>query len=496
MKQYILQPERKIEVCEDVDVLVVGGGPGGFPSAIAAARAGMSVMLVESYGFLGGLATSGLMGPIFGYAPTAEEKEHKPFLGGIPIELISRLQKIGAAPSDDKIDWSAIRFDPELMKHVMDWMIQEAGVKVLFHSWASDVIMDGNRIDCVIIENKSGHMAIRAKIVIDATGDGDIAVMAGEDYTKGRKADGLTQSFGTKFIIGGVGDDAPNLNSGGEINGGNTSKPEESGDFGKLRMSQEARARVIEGIRNHEINCYQLVLGEVSEQGVTLREGERTPTITRMKGDGTNVYDLTNGEIQLRKDSYDIVEFYKKNIAGYENAYLVRTPTQVGVRETRQIKGLTMLTKEDVLERRKHPDTAVARGCWFFDIHCPRGQCSPHIECNGMCSMQCAVEPTCYMKTKFADQMLDEPYWSIQTDYYDIPYGCMVPLKTQNLFVSGRAICADHYAMSSARVIGTCFAIGEAVGTAAAKALHDGVSVQDVNVQELQQELRKAGVPL
>lgn len=497
MKNYVTEPQRQIEVKENVDVLVVGGGPGGVPAAIAAARQGMSVLIIERYGFLGGLATSGLMGPIFGYAPIEAKAPRKPFLGGIPVEIVKRLQEIGGAPDDDTIDWGRVAFDPELMKHVLDWMVTEAGVQVLFHSWAAGVIMDGDKIDCVIIENKSGRMAVRAKMVIDATGDGDIAVMAGEDYTKGRKSDGLTQAFGTKFIIGGVGDDALILNAGGEINGGyDTSIDRGAKEFGQLKMQEEARQRVIEGIRDKEIHCYSLVVGEVSEQGVTLRDNERTPTITRTKGDGTNVYDLSKGELKLRRDSYDIVEFYKKHVKGYENAYLRQTPAQIGVRQTRQIAGLTMLEKDDVLYSRKHPEDVIARGCWFFDIHCPRGLCSQYVETNGMCSMRCKVEPECYMKTKFSDDMLDQPYWGIQTDYYDIPYGTIVPKKTKNLLISGRAICADHFAMSSARVIATCYAIAEAAGVTAALSLKVEKAPCDLDVAAVQEELRKVGAQI
>lgn len=493
MSRFITEPERQVEVKEEVDVLVVGGGPGGFPAAIAAGRKGLKAMIIERYGFFGGLATAGLMGPMFGYAPIVAEAPRKPFLGGIPIEIIRRLQEIDGAPQEDAIDWGRVAFDPELLKHVIDRMILDAGVKVLFHSWACGVSMDGDKIDCVIIENKSGRMAIRAKVVIDATGDGDIAVMAGEDYTKGRKADGLTQSMGTKFIIGGVADDAIQMDAGG-INGGvDNSKDRKAKEFGQLRLQEEARQRVIEGIRDGEINCYSLVVGEVSEQGVTLRDNERTPTITRIRGDGTNVEDLTKGELQLRKDSFEIVEFYKKYVKGYENAYLRNTPAQIGVRETRQIAGMTMLVKEDVLYHRRHPEDVIARGCWFFDIHCPRGKCSPAVEENGMCSMRCAVEPVCYMKTQYADQMLDESHYFDQKDYYDIPYGTIVPRKTKNLLVSGRAICADHYAMASARVIATCFAIAQAAGVAAAKSVREQTAPCDLNVKEIQDELRADG---
>ncbi len=467
--KYVEEPQRKIEIIEEVDVLVVGGGPGGMPAAIAAARKGLNVLVVESYGFFGGLATTGLMGPIFGYS-SASMKPSSVLLGGIPVELVKRLQKVNGAPDDSKIQWHRVRFDPEVYKHVCDWMVQEAGVRTLFHSYASNVIMDGDRIDAVIIECKSGRKAIRAKMFIDATGDGDLAYWAGEDYTKGRKADGLTQPMGTKFIVGGVSPLADEF------------KPE---------IKQKLR----DAIESGELQCYQLMKGEVSDQGVTLREDERTPTVTRFKGDATNVYDLTAAEFKIRRDSYGIVEFYKKHVPGFENSFLRNTPPHIGVRETRQITGHYTLSRDDVESYRKQPESTIARGCWFLDIHCPRGLWSPAVEENGMCSMRCKVTPECYMKTKFKDQMLETPHFRME-GYYDIPYGTIVPLKTQNLLVSGRCISADHYAMSSARVIATCLAIGEAAGIASYVALDSGKAPKDINVAKLQGILVNDGVPL
>lgn len=465
--EFVVEPSRKIEVMEDVDVLIVGGGPGGVPAAVAAARKGLSVLIVERYGFFGGLATAGLIGPLFGYAE--EDKELR--LGGIPVEIVRRMQALGGVPDPSLLHWDSIPFVPELLKHVLDGILQDAGVKILLHSYATDVVMKDDAIDAVIFESKSGRKAIRARMVVDATGDGDIAALAGEDFTFGRKADGLTQSMGSKFIIGGVARDSDEL------------KPE------NLELLKDA-------IRTGKLNTYQLIFTqEVSEGGISMRFEERTPTVTRCKGSGIDVRDLTRAELKIRRDSLEFVNFYREHIHGYENAFLRQSPAQVGVRETRQIAGMATLCKDDVLNKHKQPETTIARGNWFFDIHCPRGLRSEHVEENGMCSMRCRVEPVCYMKTKFADQMLDRPHWG-EPGYYDIPYGTIVPRKTRNLLISGRCISADHFAMSSARVIGTCFALGEAAGTAAAMSLAQDIAPAKLNVGELQAELGKAGVPL
>ncbi len=467
--KYVEEPQRKIEVIEEVDVCVVGGGPGGMPAAIAAAKLGLNVLVVEIYGFFGGLATTGLMGPIFGYASSG--MDGRPLiLGGIPVDLVRRLQKVGGAPDDALLKWWAVRFDPEMYKHVCDWMVNDSGAHTLFHSYASNVVMDGDRIDALIVESKSGRKAIRAKVFIDATGDGDLAYWAGEDYTKGRQADGLTQPMGTKFIIGGVDPNAKDLQP----------------------LYQEL---VWNAIARGELDCYHPVYGEVSDQGVTLRSDERTPTMTRFKGDATNVRELTAAEFKIRRDSFNIVEYYKKNVPGFENAFLRFTPPHVGIRETRQIGGLDTLRREDVAEYRKQPESTIARGCWFFDIHCPRGKHGSNARESGLCSRECRIQPDCYMRLKYNDQLLETPQFKM-TDYYDIPYGTLVPRKTRNLLVSGRCISADHYAMSSARVIATCLAIGEAAGTAAYVALDSNKDLSDVNVAKVQCILRNNGVPL
>ena len=265
-------------------------------------------------------------------------------------------------------------------------------------------------------------------------------------------------------------------------------------------MTPEEEAKgtqiAIRAIAEGKIYAYHPIYGEMSEQGVTLRDDERTPTMTRFKGDGTNVYDLTAAELKLRRDSYDIVDFYRKHIRGFENAFLRATPPQVGVRETRQILGGYKLDKYTVLDFQKRPEDTIARGCWLFDIHCPRGLVSPVVEEGGMCSKRCPIEPECYMKKQFNDQLLDSPGWGAMTDYYDIPYACLVPRKMDNLLVSGRCISADHFAMSSVRVVATCMAVGQAAGTAASLSLEQGVAPRDLPVQAIQRELRDTGVPL
>lgn len=478
----IQEPVRELEVIADADVVVIGGGPGGLPAAVAAARQGKKTVLIERYGVLGGLATTCLMGPFFGYAPV--EGRYAPgkvnhvnpadhiLLGGIPMELVRRLQELGGSYPDDQVDWSAISFDPELFKKVCDDIVTEAGVTTFLHAYVVGTVVKNNRIEAVIIESKSGRQAVTGKMFIDGTGDADLAEFAGAPYFKGRKADGLTQSMGTRFRIGGV----------------------------RPRTEEEIA-------RGNEIVKEAIASGKVhsrgtnwiDEVGSTVREDEITPDTTRAKGDGTNMIDLTDAEFKIRRDTYEMFDFAKKHVPGFEKAYLIDFPFCVGVRETRQIDGEYQLSDLDVIECRKHPESTIARGCWWIDIHCPLGNIFPGRQRESLCSGNCRVEEyqghKCIMKSKCLDQLPKTPFLP-ENDYYDIPYGALVPKKIDNLLISGRCISATHIAMASMRVIGTCFAIGEAAGLAAAIAIDSGVTPRALEPAKVQAALKANNVPL
>jgi len=478
MPEKILEPARQLDVIEDADVVVVGGGPGGLPAAVAAARQGAKTVLVERYGVLGGLATSGLMGPLYGYAPVGGALYHTDrnrlerggtVLGGIPVELVRRLQKIGGAFGDDKLQWESVRFDPELFKFVCDDIVQEAGVKILLHAWAVGAVVENNRISALIVESKSGRQAITGKVFVDGTGDGDLAWFSGCSYTKGRPGDGRTLALGSRFRMGGI-------------------RPRTAEE---VKLCEKITA---EGIAKGELESMNET--DFMDCGSSLRDGDSCPDITRRPGDGTNMRDLTRCELDIRKDTLNIVEFMKKNVPGFESSYLIDSPFQVGVRETRQIHGTYTLTTDDVVNVRKSPDTTVARGCWFLDMHCCMGYHHPGPFDEAICSVDCNTGKPCIMKTEeYRDDLLKSSHLP-EGEYYDIPYGCLVAKDVSNLLVSGRCVSASHEAMSSLRVIATCFAIGEAAGVAGALSVQREKDPRDLDVSEIQQQLRDNGVPL
>ena len=461
----VMEQARQTPLFAEVDVVVCGGGPGGVPAALAAARQGAEVLLIEHYGFLGGLASAGMIGPLFGFH-TAQATRR--MLGGIPVEILKELQWLEGAPVDKDISKNGIPFEPEMMKHALERLaVREKKIRFLYHSSVVGVIREGDRIDCILVENKSGRMAIRGKIFIDATGDGDVAFQAGCSYTKGRRLDGAMQSMGTKFRMGGV-------------------RPDITAEESRANTETFRKA-----IKENKVPVYHPFVGEVSEFGATLRTGEETPTVTRARGDGTNVVDLTRNEIKFRADTLEIVDFCRKNVIGLKKCYLMATPTQIGVRETRQITGQYILTGDECLSNARFED-GIARGSWFLDIHCPMGKCNPETWC---CDQNCKMPGGCLARNQHFDTLYKTLFLKDDT-YYEIPYRSIVAKDVENLFVSGRCISADHGAMSSLRVIGTCFAIGEAAGTAAGMSLKKNCSIQELSGTDVRKALMSNGVPL
>jgi len=453
----IAERPRTTPVIADVDVCVIGGGPGGLPAAIAAARQGARTMLVEMQGFLGGMATAGQIGPILGHHASRSDTI---VIGGIPREICERMAAIGQAWDWDRAaKFWGIPFNVEGMKIVADRMVQEAGVELSLHSFFVDAVVQDGRMTHAVIESKSSRQAIAAKVFVDATGDADVVARCGAEFTLGRPADGRPMAMGSMFRIGGLD-----------------------------RLSEDAQQAIVDrmraGVADGRLNLYGCGLGGF---GSTVEESERSLNITRFAGNSADAKDLATGELFTRELAWKVMDI-ARSAPGAEGLYLVSTPAHVGLRESRRLTGVHRITGEDVVSARKYGD-GIARCGYWIDIHCPRGLVDEgrvHL-----CSKAC-TKADCYMLTDHADELPGELY-PPDGEWFGIPYRTLVPRALDGVLVSGRCISADYQAMAALRVMGTCMAIGEAAGTAAAMAADAETPPRAVDAQELRRRLSAAG---
>ena len=454
----IIEPSRQVPVVAEADVVVCGGGPGGFPAAIAAARHGASTILIERHGFLGGLATAGLVSPIL--AHTAEASTTA-IVEGILREMTERMHDLGCAPSWEQANSERkIRFDAEALKTVLDEMCAEPGVQVMLHTFISRVVTEGDAIRAVLIENKSGRQAVTGKVFIDATGDADIAFRAGAPTTHGRPFDGRPESMGSFFHLGGI----PALGA-----------EQERELFKQIEHEMEDGRFAFYNSRFLGHNAYH--------------DDHTAANMTRFAGDSDVGEDMTRGEASVRKGVWDLVRYLRANAPGFENCYVQQTSPQVGPRESRQIVGPYVFTGDDVNQGHKFED-GIARGSWWIDIHCPMGNTWPvHL-----CTVECPKGADCaYWAAEHENMYSRDELNPPKGDWYDIPYRSLLSVGVPNLIASGRCISATHEGMAGARVMATCIAIGQAAGTAAALAVKGGVQPGEVDVEELRSTLAEDG---
>jgi len=461
-KRTISEPAREIPVAAEADVVVCGGGPGGFPAAIAAARHGAKTVLIERHGFLGGLATAGLVSPIL--AHTASESS-TPIVEGLLREVTERMHALGCAPTwEETCAKRNIAFDAEALKVVLDEMCEEAGVQVFLHTHISEVIArldeSQTRIEAVIVENKSGRQAVIGKVFIDATGDADIAQRAGARTTHGRAFDGRPESMGSFFQLSGI----------------------EPLSADRQKELHELVRREMEDGRFHFYHP-----GFLGRN--TYHKDHTSANMTRYAGDSDVAADMTRAEVGVRKEIWDLVRYLRATVPEFKDAYVLQTSPQVGPRESRQVVGPYAITGDDIHAGNKFDD-AIARGSWWIDIHCPLGNTYPVHLCVAECpkGAECPFWASEHERMRSRDA-LHPP----QGDWYDIPYRCLLSVDVANLLASGRCISATHEGMAGARVMATCVAIGQAAGTAAAMAVAHQVDPARVDVKRLQEMLRADG---
>ena len=439
------------------DVIVCGGGVAGVAAAVSSAKLRAKTLLIERYGFLGGLGTAGLVNPFMSsYTSTGT-----PLIGGFFNELCDLMRSMGGMLGR--------AFDPEAMKFCAQELVLDAGVKLLLHSWVTGARMACKEIVGVEALTKSGTDEIDGKVIIDCTGDADIAAMAGAPFELGGPEHGMTQAMTLMFTIGGV--DIRKSLAYAKQNPDEMRFPKPKSDdeierlmemavgvAGFYKEVEEARAK----------GDFPLPQDLVFFIGLPT-PGQVVVNTTHIGGvDGTNSADLTRAEIEGRRQTMALMTFFRKYIPGFENAYLLQTATQIGVRESRRIVGEYVFTAEDVVAGAKFPD-AVMRSAYPVDIHNPSGKGYTREDERG----EASVPPP--------------------GDWYEVPYRSLVPLDVENLLVAGRCISATHEGQGAVRIMPNCMALGQAAGVAAALCAKEGVTPRALDTELLRKHLLEQG---
>ncbi len=447
MHEYAEQA-RVVPVARSVDVVVAGAGPAGLAAAVSAARNGAKTLLVERSGWMGGMATSALVHPFMpSYAGD------RPVNTGVFREIVERLVSRGAAIHPDNVRMGTgytgyvvwphdhlTPFDVEELKWVIQELVEEAGVEVLLHSLVVGAIREGDQAKGLVLEGKSGRMAVEARLIVDATGDADVASFLGAGYEKGNPVDGSLQPATIFFRLAGV--------DRRKVDAYIAAHPEER-HFATFAKVAAEKGEFIS--TKHDVLFFY-----------TPREGEVAINSTRVHGiDGTDVFDLTRAEFETRRQVRVLYDFFRKYVPGFENCYLAATAPEVGIRETRRISGVYTLTKEDLLETRQFPDN-IAQCAYMLDTH-----------------------------DRSSTQLHYVPIPEGRS--YGIPYRCLLPVSVENLLVAGRCISCTQDAQASLRVMPPSFSIGQAAGTAAALAVRTGTTPRTVDVAEVRRLLKSQG---
>ena len=443
----VAEPARSVPLFGSFDVVVLGGGPAGIAAASAAARNGSSVLLIERYGFLGGMGTAagvtnfcGLHANVFGNI--------RQVVRGVAADLQQRMRDLDGLNEPHLVLGKiyAQAYDTSAFKCAADGLLLDAGVQLLFHAFAAGAIKasDG-RLDAVLLETKSGRMAVRGGCFIDCSGDADLAHWAGVPTDKGDETGQMLYPT-LMFRVGEV--DAARAGEAWRTIPKLMDSAEEAGEFAFPRRGAVVRPQK----RSYEwrVNVTQL------------KNADGSAT------DGTDAKSLSAGEVEGRRQIVDYLRFLKAKVPGFEQSYVLDIAPQLGIRETRRLIGEYMLTAEDVLECADFDDSIGVNG-WPLEKHVA------------------------------GDVQWIWPPIPDSRGYNELPYRMILPRRAtasgvDNLLVAGRCASMTHDGQSAARVTGACFVMGQAAGTAAALALSSDRSVHDIDRQELQSRLARDGV--
>lgn len=425
---------KEIPVSAEYDVIVAGSGPSGICAAVSAARLGKKVAVIERYGVLGGNLTIGSVGPIMG--SVAE--------GSMRDELTGLL---GVQHNDMQAKKGNVHDMNMSKRKILDLLVRE-NVIIYMQAPVIDVVKEGNTVKGVILSEKEGMSVVLGKRVVDATGDGDLAVYAGAEYSMGRDSDELLQPVTLMYVLTGVNEEKAVTCIGEEDNV--QYKGERFLDFTERCAN--------EGIIPPQCKSVRLYK--------SLTPGERLVNTTQVNYvNPLNSRDIVKAEIELRRQIDEITGFLQRNVEGYENCRVKSTADTLGVRESRRILGDYVLDVDDLRTGKRFEDVVVHKANFVVDIHNPAGGG----QANGLAEV---VHP------------------------YDIPYRCLIPKNIESLIVTGRCISATHEALASCRIMSVCMALGEAAGIAAALSINEETSLRNLDYKLIQKELTDKGADL
>jgi len=443
----VLTPDHGLPVIASPDVVVVGGGVAGVAAATVAAEKGQSVLLIERYGFCGGNAVAGYSGTICGMYLASESATAAPtqVVWGFTQRFRQAIFDAGGLTGPQRFGktWT-VTHEPHIWRETADAFLTQAGARVLYHTMVTGVVMEGEHISGLTIDGKSGRAAVTAKQVIDASGDADVIFRAGWQWSAGDM--GKVQNPTMIFRLANV-----DMKRFSEFWGPDTI------------CSPTVTSWLVDAKKTGRYDVPRAKVWLFP----TPRPGELMCNCTRVIGrDGRELYagdteDLTEAEFAGRLQVREYARFLKDHIPGCEQSYLQDTGVQAGIRQSRSIAGVLKLTDEDVLSKRKFPD-AIVKSPWPIELH--SGE-KPRVE------------------------------WLIE-DYYEVPYGTLIPEKGDNILVAGRCLSSEHAALASCRVTAQCFNYGQAAGLAAAEALRSGRRMRDLSGEEVRAMANAEGARL